>query len=77
MEKFDIPFKKIRLQDMTAYIEKNDPNSKSWFKAVAIDGKGKYQHLVAVRAFCNKYAPELIPVKKEPAPNKSDVLKDW
>lgn len=57
-------FKKIKLADMIEYIEANAPADKAWFKSVAFDEKGKYQHLIAVRAFCAKYMPEIIPVAK-------------
>lgn len=59
-------FKKIKLADMMEYIEANDntAETKAWFKSVAFDEKGKYQHLIAVRAFCAKYMPDIIPVAK-------------
>lgn len=77
--KFDIPFKQIKLQDMVDYIEANDnkPATKKWFKSVAYDENGKYQHLIAVRAFCERYCPEIIPVAKEKKVKASDILKDW
>lgn len=79
MTKFNIPFKKITVEDMVDYIEKNDntESTKKWFKSVAFNEEGKYQHLVAVRAFCEKYCPEIIPVAKEKKPKASDLLKDW
>lgn len=70
-------FKKITLDDMMDYITTNAPKDKAWFKSVAIDASGKYQHLIAVRAFCAKYMPEIIPVAKEKVPNKSDKLANW
>ena len=74
-------YKKITFEDMVNYIEKEAPNDKKWFKGVAmsLDKKGnlKYNHLKAKKAFCEKYMPELIPTKKEPKTNKSDILKDW
>lgn len=70
-------FKKITLQDMKEYIEENAPQDKAWFKKEAFDDKGKYQHLVAVRAFCDRYMPDIIPVAKPKAPKVSEILKDW
>lgn len=70
-------FKTITLEDMMKYIDENAPQDKDWFKKQAIDDKGKYQHLVAVRAFCAKYMPEIIPVAKPKEPKKSDLLKNW
>ena len=70
-------YKKIKLDDMIEYIEKNAPKDKAWFKSVAFDSNGKYSHLKAVKEFAGKYFPEIIPTKKEKAPNKSDKLKNW
>ncbi len=70
-------FKKITLEMMMDYIETNAPEDKEWFKSVAIDKNGNYQHLIAVRAFCNRYMKDIIPEKKEKAPNKSEKLKNW
>jgi hypothetical protein len=80
-------FKHIKLEDMMEYIEKKAPatvevngeevNTKSWFKSVAIDANGKYQHLIAVRAFCEKFCPEIIPVGKPKEENKSKKLLEW
>ena len=80
MEFYDM--KSITLQNMIDYIEENKPEDKKAFKKAAFttkDGKAtkKYNHLHAVRWFCEQYFPDLIPVKKEKAPNKSDVLKGW
>ena len=69
-------FRKITLDDMVQYIEQNAPKDKAWFKTVAFVN-GKYNHLRAKKEFCTKYMPEIIPVRKEKAPNKSDVLKEW
>lgn len=87
MEKWN--FKKIKLGDMIDYIEnvapatvkvnEEDVSTKAWFKAVAFDEKGKYQHLIAVRAFCAMFMPDIIPVAKEkvvPA-NAKDKLANW
>lgn len=74
--KFDIPFKKITAKDIKDYIETNYPQDKAWFKDVAFTN-GKYNHLKAVRAFCEKYAPDLIPVAKEKAPKASDMFANW
>lgn len=69
-------FKKITFEDMKEYIEKNAASDKEWFKSVAIKG-GKYQHLAAKKAFCEKYMPEIIPVKKAPKETKADILANW
>ena len=74
--------KKIKLDEMMDFIEEKDPDSKEWFKTVAFQDKNgnavaKYNHLNAVRQFCKKYAPELIPVAKEKKPAPTDRLKSW
>lgn len=69
-------YNEMTLEYMKEYIEKNAPNDKDWFKSIAIDSKGKYQHLVAKREFCKKYMPDKLP-KRQTKPNKSDMLKDW
>ena len=68
-------FKKISLDDMITYIEENAPNDKAWFKSIAFDENGKYQHLVAVRKFCEKYMPGVIPTPKKK--NAKDKLAKW
>ena len=73
----EFEFKKITLDDMKAYIDKNAPKDKEWFKSIAIDDDGKYNHLETVRAFCNKYMPEIIPVAKPKAKSAIDKLKEW
>lgn len=70
-------FRKIKLDYMTAYIEANAPQDKAWFKSIAFDASGKYQHLTAVREFCKRYMPQVIPVAKPKKPKASDLLKDW
>lgn len=74
-------YKKITFEDMVDYIETKAPKDKAWFKenAFALDkfGNYKYNHLKAKKAFCERYMPEIIPPKKEKAPNKTDILKDW
>lgn len=70
-------FRKITFTDMKDYIEKNHPEDKAWFKSVAIDPNGKYQHLVAVRAFCQKYMPDKLPVAKPKKENITSVLSNW
>lgn len=72
-------FKKIKLEEMIEFIDKNYPEDKEWFKTIAYqDKKGNkidnYNHLNAVRQFCIKYAPELIKSKKSSA---SDLFKNW
>lgn len=77
----DFDYKTITLKDMAEYIEKNHPNDKGWFKENALrlnkNGKVVYSHLVARKAFFERYFPQLIPKGKEKEPNKSDILKDW
>lgn len=70
-------YETITFEDMKAYIEDNAPNDKEWFKSVAIDSKGVYSHFKARKAFCEKYMPEIIPVAKEKAPTKADILANW
>ena len=55
----------------------NHPEDKAWFKSVAYNAKGKYQHLTAVRKFAERYMEDIIPKAKPKVPKKSDVLKDW
>ena len=68
-------YKKIKLEDMIAYIEKKAPKDKEWFKSVAMVN-GKYSHLKAVKAFAERYFPDIIPTKKETV-KKLDVLNNW
>lgn len=70
-------YRKIKLDDMIEYIETNAPQDKTWFKSIAFDEKGKYQHLKAVKEFCDRYMPDIVPKGKPKAPNKSEKLKDW
>lgn len=70
-------FKTITLDDMIEYIEANGNNTdKAEFKANAFVN-GKYSHLVAVRYFCGKYFPDLLPVAKPKKAPVSDKLKNW
>lgn len=69
-------YKKITFSDMKEYIEKNAAKDKEWFKSVAIDKDGTYQHLIAKKAFCERYMPDIIPVKKAKK-NKADILANW
>ena len=71
-----VEYKKITFEFMTDYILKNASNDKHWFKSVAIDENGNYNHLVAKKAFCERYMPNVIP-KAKPRVKKSDILKDW
>ena len=48
-KKYD--YKKLTFEEMKAYIETNAAADKEWFKSVAIDEKGVYQHLKAKKAF--------------------------
>ena len=75
-------YKKITLDEMMDFIEKNYPNDKAWFKEVSFQDKDgnnvdKYNHLNAVRQFCKKYAPELLPVAKEKSGAPPERLKKW
>lgn len=69
-------YKQITLEDMMKYIETNAPKDKEWFKSIALSEEGKYLHLTAKKAFCEKYMPEIIPQKKETT-KKSDLLLNW
>lgn len=78
MAKKNLPeYRKITLDYMKTYIEKNAPQDKAWFRSIVFDAKGKYQHLIAVKAFCERYMPEIIPVAKPQKPKVSDAIKDW
>lgn len=75
-------FKKISLDEMLDYIENYFPEDKAWFKKVAFEDKDgnpveKYNHLHAVRVFCERYNKDLIPVKKEAKPSPVLRLKNW
>lgn len=70
-------FKKITAEDMKEYIDKNAPADKAWFKSVAFDENGKYQHLIAVRAFCDRYMPDIVPKAKEKKAPASDIFANW
>lgn len=74
--------KKITLDDMMEYIDKNEPTWRNQFVEYAYqkqDGtpSAKYNHLNATRRFCEKFMPELIPVAKEKPIPASDKLKAW
>ena len=58
---------------MIAYIEKKAPKDKEWFKSVAMVN-GKYSHLKAVKAFAERYFPDIIPTKKRNS-NKIRCIK--
>lgn len=72
----------ITLEDMMKYIEDNHSEDKHWFKEQAFrDRKDKngnikkaYSHLVAKKAFCERYMPSLVPVAKQKA---TDILATW
>ena len=76
-------YKKITFDDMFNYIEENGTKEdKKEFKKKAFSDKNdkplkKYNHLNAVRWFCEKYMPDLLPVKKEAEPKITDKLKNW
>jgi hypothetical protein len=72
-----LEFKKITFEDMKEYIEQNEPQDKEWFKSIAIDEKGRYQHLIAKKEFCKKYMPEIIPQAKPKKETKADILANW
>jgi hypothetical protein len=77
MAKKEWEFKKITFEDMKEYIEEKAAKDKEWFKSVAIDENGKYQHLIAKKAFCERYMPDIIPVKKPKKETKADILANW
>ena len=75
-------YKKITLDEMLDFIEENYPKHKKWFKEVSFQDKDgntveKYNHLNAVRKFCEKYAPELLPVAKEKKVPPTKRLENW
>jgi hypothetical protein len=72
----EIPFKKIKLDDMIEYLESKSADEKKAFKNNAFVN-GKYNHLKAVRFFCAKYFPEKIPVAETKAAPISDKIKNW
>lgn len=74
-------YKKLTFDEMVKFIEAEVPADKSWFKEIAFQDKNgnkvdKYNHLNAKLQFCKRYAPELIPERKEKK-NKTDILADW
>lgn len=76
------PYKKITLDDMCDFIEEHYPEDKKWFKEVAYQDKdgndiGRYNHLVAVRRFCERYNKDLLPVAKEKPVPATKRLADW
>lgn len=71
-----ITYKQINAQFMYDYICNNAPDKKKWFKEVAFDENGKYQHIKAKKAFCEEFMPEMLPKKKEEK-KASDLFKDW
>lgn len=73
-KKYD--YKRLTFEQMVDYIEKEAPKDKSWFKEQAINKDGKYEHLIAKKAFAERYMPEIIPQAKVKV-KKSDILKDW
>lgn len=81
--KFDgSEYKKITLDEMMEFIEENYPKDKGWFKKVAFQDKDgntteKYNHLNAVRKFCEKYAPNLIPKAKAKKPSAIEKFEKW
>jgi hypothetical protein len=83
-------FKTLSFDDMADYIEKHAPQDKKWFieKSKAMmtvtekDGTvkkvEKYNHLQAKRVFCEKYMPDILPVKKEnKTPKVADRFSKW
>ena len=67
---------------MCDFIEEYYPEDKAWFKKIAFQDKDgndteKYNHLNATRRFCEKYAPELIPVAKEKRIPATKRLENW
>lgn len=76
-------FKKITLNDMIDYIEKNGTDTdKKEFKIHAYSDKDgnpleKYNHLNAVRWFCTKYMPDIVPKRKEVKEKVSNRIANW
>ena len=75
-KKIDYDYKTLTLQQMMDYILANDVDGKADFKAQAM-ASGTYNHFNARKYFCEKYMPEIIPVKAEKKPTAKDLLKDW
>lgn len=76
----EIEFKKITLDVMCDYIEKNHPEEKEWFKKVCYQNKKgepqeKYNHLNAVRKFCEKYFE--LPPAAEPKVPATKRFENW
>ena len=71
-----VDYKKITLEFMMDYIQKNAKEDKEWFKSIALDEEGKYNHLIAKRQFAERYMPDIIP-KAKVTQKKSDLLKNW
>ena len=72
-------FKKITLDDMVSFLKAHGTREeKDQFKVECMKDKdgntiGKYNHLVAVRWFCDKFIPDAVPRRKDP--KASDLLK--
>lgn len=83
MENKVFEFKTLSTEDMIEYISKNAPKERAWFLTKAYETKETkegtkkvYNHLKAKRAFCEKFMPELLPVKKARV-KATKTLEDW
>lgn len=68
-------YKKITLDKMMDFIAEKHPEDKKWFKSIALNEAGKYQHLHAVREFCKRYMPDIIPDHK--VASGAEKLQPW
>ena len=72
-------YKKIKREDMMKFIAEKHPEDKEWFKKVAFQNKKgedleRYNHLNAVKCFCERYAKSLLPKKKAKG---KDIFENW
>lgn len=70
--------RKIKLEEMMEYIDKNEPSWRGEFVKFAYQNKDgetveKYNHLNATRQFCKHFMPHLLGKSK----SKVDTLKEW
>lgn len=81
--KTDKEYKKITLDDAITFLEENGtPEEKKAFKVACttVDkktGKEKINWLKGKKYFCEKYAPELVPVAKPKPEKKSLKMLNW
>ena len=76
----DKGFKKIKLEDMVDFLKAHGTREeKDLFKVECMKDKdgnttSKYNHLGAVRWFCGKFIPDIVPKRKNP--KASDLLNE-